>query len=75
MCINSIPEYQVGGASGSASHVQTADFWLKNKRFVVQTFDEDGTLVEEPTMRVLEVFCSCWFTFEVRQVEPKVLVS
>uniref|UniRef100_A0A3P9D225 Delayed-rectifier potassium channel regulatory subunit KCNS1 n=1 Tax=Maylandia zebra TaxID=106582 RepID=A0A3P9D225_9CICH len=35
MCINSMPEYQV------------------------------GTLIEEPTMQALEVFCSCWFTFEV----------
>ncbi|XP_026022456.1 delayed-rectifier potassium channel regulatory subunit KCNS1 isoform X2 [Maylandia zebra] len=30
-----------------------------------QTFDSDGKLIEEPTMQALEVFCSCWFTFEV----------
>lgn len=30
-------------------------------------------MVEEPTMRVLEVFCSCWFTFEVRNVRKEVL--
>ncbi|XP_029682143.1 potassium voltage-gated channel subfamily S member 2 [Takifugu rubripes] len=30
-----------------------------------QTFDDDGKLVEDWTTQVLEVFCSCWFTFEV----------
>ncbi|XP_061584466.1 potassium voltage-gated channel subfamily S member 2 isoform X2 [Cololabis saira] len=30
-----------------------------------QTFDSDGKLVEDPTMQALEVFCTCWFTFEV----------
>uniref|UniRef100_A0A3Q2P5R1 Delayed-rectifier potassium channel regulatory subunit KCNS1 n=1 Tax=Fundulus heteroclitus TaxID=8078 RepID=A0A3Q2P5R1_FUNHE len=39
MCINSIPEYQVGSLKGQ--------------------------LVEDPTTQALEVFCSCWFTFEV----------
>ncbi|KAM6979587.1 delayed-rectifier potassium channel regulatory subunit KCNS2 [Aplochiton taeniatus] len=28
-------------------------------------FDSEGKLVEDPTMQVLEVFCTCWFTFEV----------
>uniref|UniRef100_A0A3P8WX16 Delayed-rectifier potassium channel regulatory subunit KCNS1 n=1 Tax=Cynoglossus semilaevis TaxID=244447 RepID=A0A3P8WX16_CYNSE len=31
-----------------------------------QTFDSDGALVEDPEMQALEVFCSCWFTFESR---------
>lgn len=26
-------------------------------------------------MRVLEVFCSCWFTFEVRNVNSKMVAS
>ncbi|KAM9859257.1 delayed-rectifier potassium channel regulatory subunit KCNS2 [Aulostomus maculatus] len=30
-----------------------------------QKFDSDGKLMEDPTMQALEVFCSCWFTFEV----------
>ncbi|XP_053723858.1 potassium voltage-gated channel subfamily S member 1 [Synchiropus splendidus] len=30
-----------------------------------QVFDSEGKLVEDPTTRKLEVFCSCWFTFEV----------
>ncbi|KAF6717432.1 Potassium voltage-gated channel subfamily S member 2 [Oryzias melastigma] len=30
-----------------------------------QTFDLEGKLVEDPTMQTLEVFCICWFTFEV----------
>ncbi|XP_054588296.1 delayed-rectifier potassium channel regulatory subunit KCNS2 isoform X2 [Nothobranchius furzeri] len=30
-----------------------------------QTFDSDGKLIEDPTTQTLEVFCSCWFTFEV----------
>ncbi|KAK2889043.1 hypothetical protein Q8A67_014418 [Cirrhinus molitorella] len=30
-----------------------------------QIFDENGNLTEDPTMHVLEVFCICWFTFEV----------
>ncbi|XP_048878878.1 potassium voltage-gated channel subfamily S member 2 [Brienomyrus brachyistius] len=30
-----------------------------------QHFDENGKLVEDPTMQALEVFCICWFTFEV----------
>ncbi|XP_058488887.1 potassium voltage-gated channel subfamily S member 2 [Solea solea] len=30
-----------------------------------QTFDSDGKLIEDPTMQTVEVFCSCWFTFEV----------
>ncbi|KAG7236583.1 hypothetical protein INR49_000768, partial [Caranx melampygus] len=29
-----------------------------------QTFDSEGKLIEDPTMQALEVFCSCWFTFE-----------
>ncbi|MFT7819160.1 potassium voltage-gated channel subfamily S member 2-like [Arapaima gigas] len=30
-----------------------------------QHFDENGKLVEDPTMQALEIFCICWFTFEV----------
>ncbi|XP_056130851.1 potassium voltage-gated channel subfamily S member 2 [Lampris incognitus] len=30
-----------------------------------QTFDADGKLIEDPTMQALEIFCTCWFTFEV----------
>ncbi|KAK0136804.1 Potassium voltage-gated channel subfamily S member 1 [Merluccius polli] len=30
-----------------------------------QSFDEEGKLLEDPTMQVLEVFCTGWFTFEV----------
>lgn len=30
-----------------------------------QLFDENGNLVEDPTMQALEVLCICWFTFEV----------
>ncbi|XP_076003422.1 delayed-rectifier potassium channel regulatory subunit KCNS2 [Genypterus blacodes] len=30
-----------------------------------QTFDDEEKLVEDPTMQALEVFCTCWFTFEV----------
>lgn len=30
-----------------------------------QTFDSEGNLLEDPTMQALEVFCTCWFTFEV----------
>ncbi|XP_029947633.1 potassium voltage-gated channel subfamily S member 2 [Salarias fasciatus] len=30
-----------------------------------QTFDSDGKLIEDQTMQTLEVFCTCWFTFEV----------
>uniref|UniRef100_A0A8C2PUX6 Si:dkey-43k4.5 n=1 Tax=Cyprinus carpio TaxID=7962 RepID=A0A8C2PUX6_CYPCA len=30
-----------------------------------QIFDENGNPTEDPTMHVLEVFCICWFTFEV----------
>lgn len=32
---------------------------------LLKTFDSDGKLIEDPTMQALEVFCSCWFTFEV----------
>ncbi|XP_028854306.1 potassium voltage-gated channel subfamily S member 2 [Denticeps clupeoides] len=27
--------------------------------------DENGELVDDPTMQALEIFCICWFTFEV----------
>lgn len=30
-----------------------------------QMFDEDGKPIEDFTMQALEVFCTCWFTFEV----------
>lgn len=30
-----------------------------------QTFDENEKLMEDPTMQALELFCICWFTFEV----------
>ncbi|XP_078804282.1 delayed-rectifier potassium channel regulatory subunit KCNS1 isoform X3 [Oryzias latipes] len=30
-----------------------------------QTFDADGKLMEDPTLQALEVFCICWFSFEV----------
>ncbi|KPP69892.1 potassium voltage-gated channel subfamily S member 2-like [Scleropages formosus] len=30
-----------------------------------QHFDENGKLMEDPTMQALEIFCICWFTFEV----------
>ncbi|XP_036387393.1 potassium voltage-gated channel subfamily S member 2 [Megalops cyprinoides] len=30
-----------------------------------QHFDENGKLMEDPTMQALELFCICWFTFEV----------
>ncbi|KAK2915626.1 potassium voltage-gated channel subfamily S member 2 [Channa argus] len=30
-----------------------------------QTFDTEGKLMEDPIMQALEVFCTCWFTFEV----------
>ncbi|XP_033482141.1 potassium voltage-gated channel subfamily S member 2 [Epinephelus fuscoguttatus] len=30
-----------------------------------QVFDDEGKLIEDPTMQALEVFCTCWFTFEV----------
>lgn len=81
MCINSIPEYQVGGAFSSVlppagdirSTTRTNSRFTvqKPKLFLMQTFDEEGKLVEDSTMRVLEVFCSCWFTFEVRSVTSK----
>lgn len=38
-----------------------------------QTFDSDGALVEDPEMQALEVFCSCWFTFEVSLRKPQTL--
>ncbi|MEQ2251321.1 hypothetical protein ILYODFUR_009790 [Ilyodon furcidens] len=31
-----------------------------------QTFDSDEKLIQNPTTQALEVFCTCWFTFEVR---------
>ncbi|XP_047202560.1 potassium voltage-gated channel subfamily S member 2 isoform X2 [Girardinichthys multiradiatus] len=30
-----------------------------------QTFDSDEKLIHDPTTQALEVFCTCWFTFEV----------
>ncbi|MEQ2261102.1 hypothetical protein XENORESO_005799, partial [Xenotaenia resolanae] len=30
-----------------------------------QTFDSDEKLIQDPTTQALEVFCTCWFTFEV----------
>ncbi|KAK7915735.1 hypothetical protein WMY93_011496 [Mugilogobius chulae] len=30
-----------------------------------QLFDDDGNPIEDQTLQILEVFCSCWFTFEV----------
>uniref|UniRef100_A0A8C6SD87 Delayed-rectifier potassium channel regulatory subunit KCNS1 n=1 Tax=Neogobius melanostomus TaxID=47308 RepID=A0A8C6SD87_9GOBI len=30
-----------------------------------QMLDDDGKLIEAPIMQIVEVFCSCWFTFEV----------
>ncbi|XP_029288552.1 potassium voltage-gated channel subfamily S member 2 [Cottoperca gobio] len=30
-----------------------------------QTFDDEGTLMDDPTTQALEVFCTCWFSFEV----------
>ncbi|XP_034021821.1 potassium voltage-gated channel subfamily S member 2 isoform X2 [Thalassophryne amazonica] len=30
-----------------------------------QTFDANGKLMEDATLQALEVFCTCWFTFEV----------
>ncbi|XP_064160628.1 potassium voltage-gated channel subfamily S member 1 [Anguilla rostrata] len=30
-----------------------------------QKFDENEKLLEDPTMQALELFCICWFTFEV----------
>ncbi|XP_068450216.1 potassium voltage-gated channel subfamily S member 1 [Clinocottus analis] len=30
-----------------------------------QMFDDEGKVMEDPTMQALEVFCTCWFTFEV----------
>ncbi|XP_034388979.1 potassium voltage-gated channel subfamily S member 2 [Cyclopterus lumpus] len=30
-----------------------------------QTFDDEGKVMEDPTMQALEVFCTSWFTFEV----------
>ncbi|XP_023180251.1 potassium voltage-gated channel subfamily S member 2 isoform X2 [Xiphophorus maculatus] len=30
-----------------------------------QTFDSDGKVIEDKTTQALEVFCTCWFTFEV----------
>uniref|UniRef100_A0A3Q3FX62 Si:dkey-43k4.5 n=1 Tax=Labrus bergylta TaxID=56723 RepID=A0A3Q3FX62_9LABR len=44
MCINSIPEYQVGN---------------------IMAYSFEGMLLEDSTMQALEVFCTCWFTFEV----------
>lgn len=32
-----------------------------------QTFDSEGKMVEDTTMQALEVFCTCWFTFEVSE--------
>lgn len=46
---------------------------LSSVLFVSQTFDSDGKLIEEPTMQALEVFCSCWFTFEVRWLKLSML--
>lgn len=34
-----------------------------------QAFDSEGKLLEDATMQALEVFCTCWFTFEVRRSE------
>nr|XP_033939803.1 potassium voltage-gated channel subfamily S member 2 [Pseudochaenichthys georgianus] len=30
-----------------------------------QTFEGEGKLIDDPTSQALEVFCTCWFTFEV----------
>uniref|UniRef100_A0A3B1JMD4 Delayed-rectifier potassium channel regulatory subunit KCNS1 n=1 Tax=Astyanax mexicanus TaxID=7994 RepID=A0A3B1JMD4_ASTMX len=30
-----------------------------------QMFDDNGQQIEDPTMHALEIFCICWFTFEV----------
>lgn len=30
-----------------------------------QIYDDNGQLIEDPTMQALEIFCICWFTFEV----------
>ncbi|XP_037391012.1 potassium voltage-gated channel subfamily S member 2 isoform X2 [Pygocentrus nattereri] len=30
-----------------------------------QMYDENGQQIEDPTMQALEIFCICWFTFEV----------
>ncbi|XP_068171796.1 potassium voltage-gated channel subfamily S member 2 [Antennarius striatus] len=30
-----------------------------------KNLDGDGTLLEDSSLQVLEVFCTCWFTFEV----------
>ncbi|XP_035379999.1 potassium voltage-gated channel subfamily S member 2 [Electrophorus electricus] len=30
-----------------------------------QMYDDDGRPIEDPTMQTLEIFCICWFTFEV----------
>lgn len=30
-----------------------------------QVYDENGQIIEDPTMQALEIFCICWFTFEV----------
>ncbi|KAM8915007.1 delayed-rectifier potassium channel regulatory subunit KCNS1 isoform 3-T3 [Spinachia spinachia] len=30
-----------------------------------QTLNDEGKVMEDPSMQALEVFCTCWFTFEV----------
>lgn len=30
-----------------------------------QIYDESGQIIEDPTIQALEIFCICWFTFEV----------
>ncbi|KAM4588035.1 delayed-rectifier potassium channel regulatory subunit KCNS2 isoform 3-T3 [Odontesthes bonariensis] len=37
----------------------------KDMQHFQENFDSDRKLIEDPTMQVLEVFCTCWFTFEV----------
>ncbi|KAF3855748.1 hypothetical protein F7725_016471 [Dissostichus mawsoni] len=31
----------------------------------ISTFEGEGKLIDDPTSQALEVFCTCWFTFEV----------
>ncbi len=46
--------------------IKHLQMWSLIFLFFSQIFDSEGKLVEDTTMQALEVFCTCWFTFEVR---------
>ena len=50
----------------SRKNVTTYRFTRLPPSLRLQSFDDDGKLMQDPNMQILEVFCTCWFTFEVR---------